>query len=431
MKEAIIKKAAAAALASMLLLTGCARSTAEQTGSLKADNNVKTELKLEEVANKKYDENKLNSEYGRYSFKLMAEITSKAGENSNIMISPASIMIALDMVAAGAKGETLKQMNELFAKDTDPLEQQAFASELMKRINASQKIKFVCANAIWNDEKVLGGKINPTYTEYIKKMFKADFNSVNFNANTHKEINKWVDGKTDHMIPELFDQPFEPNIVMVLVNAICFEAQWQKGYQPGQITQLTFNGTEKQNKTSMLSGTENGYFETDKATGFIKYYEGEEYAFITILPKDTKANANDFLKSFTYDDYRKFIESRSSEDVRTIMPEFKSDYGAELNGPLKNLGVTLAFDDAKADLTGIAEPKEGNLYITQVIHKTHIEVDRKGTKAAAATGIKIGVKSAMPVRDMKEVICDRPFAYAIVDAKTMNPVFIGTVNNAG
>ena len=140
MKEAIIKKASAAALASMLLLTGCARSTAEQTGSLEADNNAKTELRLEEVASKKYDENKLNSEYGRYSFKLMAEITSNAGENSNIMISPASIMIAMDMVAAGAKGETLKQMNELFAKDTDPLEQQAFASELMKRINASQKI---------------------------------------------------------------------------------------------------------------------------------------------------------------------------------------------------------------------------------------------------------------------------------------------------
>ena len=112
------------------------------------------------------------------------------------------------------------------------------------------------------------------------------------------------------------------------------------------------------------------------------------------------------------------------------MPEFKSDYSAELNNPLKNLGVTDAFDEYKADLKGIAYPAEGNLYVTHVIHKTHIEVDRKGTKAAAATGISLGVKSARPMdEEIKQVICDRPYVYAIVDTLTMNPIFIGTVNS--
>ena len=277
---------------------------------------------------------------------------------------------------------------------------------------------------------MLGDKINLDYRDYIQKTFKADFNNVKFGGDTHNQINKWVDEKTNHMIPTLFDQPFEPNTVMVLVNAIKFEAKWKTGYTDDQVVKREFKGADGNIETDMLSSREKGYFETDKATGFIKYYEGEEYAFVTILPKDEKANANEFLNSFTYEDYKKFFESRTSAEVRALMPEFKSDYSAELNNPLKNLGVTDAFDENKADLKGIANPAEGNLYVTHVIHKTHIEVDRKGTKAAAATAVTMKVAGVAPMQDEpKEVICDRPYVYAIVDTVTMNPVFIGTVNN--
>ncbi len=431
MKRLISKKTLAAYLTAAMLLTGCANSSpAVQTEPVKNDPLVKTEIKLEEVADKKYDEDKLNAEYGRYSFELMREIAANASKKGNVMISPASIMMALDMVEAGARGETLKQLADFFAKDTDPLEQQAFAAEMMQRINYSRKIEFVCANAIWSDSEVLGDKINSDYRDYIRKTFDAEFNNVKFNKETHNIVNKWVDEKTNHMIPTLFDQPFDPNTVMVLVNAIKFEAKWKTGYTDDQIVKREFRGADGNINTDMLSSKEKGYFETDKATGFIKYYEGEEYAFVAILPKDENANANEFINSFTYEDYKKFVDSRSSADVRAIMPEFKSDYSVGLNDILKNLGVTDLFDDGKADLKGIANPVQGNLYVTHVVHKTHIEVDRKGTKAAAATGISIGVKSAKPMEDeIKLVICDRPYVYAIVDTLTMNPVFIGTVNS--
>lgn len=423
------EKVMAAGLAAMLIFTGCAHNVPLQSEPLKNDPKVKTELKLGDVPAQKIDEAKMNEEYGRYTFELMKKISENAEKNANIMISPASIMMALDMVAAGAKGETLRQINELFAKDTDPLEQQAFASELMKRFNASQKVKLACANAIWSDSKRLDGKINAEYKDYIKKTFDAEFSSTVFNGQTHEIINKWVDDKTDHMIPSLFDSPLDPNTVMVLVNAIRFEAEWEKAYTDKQITNRIFRGTEGEKEASMLSSTEQEYFETAKATGFLKLYQGSEYAFAVILPKDEKADANSFIKDFTYEDYKAFLASREKCDVRALMPEFKSDYQVGLNEILMQLGVTDAFSDAAADLTGIAEPAGGRLYVSKVIHKSHIEVDRKGTKAAAATGITLDVKSAMPAKEFKEVICDRPYAYAIVDTVSMNPVFIGTVNN--
>lgn len=425
----LIKKTAAAGLTAMLMFTGCAKPAPASDKPLKADPGVKTEIDLNQVSSKKYDEKKLNDEYGRYTFDLLKEISAGAGKN-NLMISPASIMMALDMVAAGAKGETLKELTDLFAKDMDPLEQQAFASELMKRINNAKKVEFACANAIWNDSARIGDKMNTDYRDYIKKTFEAEFRTVKFGPSTHNEINKWVDEKTNHMIPTLFDAPLGEDTVMVLVNAIRFEAQWKAGYEEHQISDRTFRGTEGEKQVKMLSSAENGYFSTEKAKGFIKYYEGEEYAFIAILPNDEKADANDFMSKFSYEDYKKFIESRQSGDVHTMMPEFKSDYMITLNDTLKNLGAKTVFDQDKCDLTGIAKPKDGNLFLSKVIHKTHIEVDRKGTKAAAVTGATLDVASAMPSPDeIKEVICDRPYAYAIVDTLTMNPIFIGTVNN--
>ena len=427
MKKFIGKRAVVAALAAIMLLTGCAKSAPSEK-PLKNDPLVKTEIDLDKVATQKYDEDKMNDGYGEFTFKMLA-MTAANAQKSNIMISPASLMMALDMCAAGAKEETLKQLNNLFAKDTDPLQQQAFAADLMKRINNAQKVDFACANAVWSNENVLGDRVNSSYIEYIKKTFDADFRSVKFDNNTHNVINKWVDEKTKHMIPTLFSNPFNQKTAMVLVNAIRFEAKWKNGYQDGQISKRDFNGTEGKKTVTMLSSTEYGYFSTINATGFIKYYEGEDYAFVAILPNDRNISANDFLKDFTYEDYRKFIKSRKGEEVITLMPEFKSDFMMEPVEYLKALGAKDAFDQDRANFKGIAETHPENIYITKVIHKTHIEVDSKGTKAAAATGIAMEADAAMPAQQPKEVICDRPYVYAIVDTLTMNPIFIGTVNN--
>ena len=172
------------------------------------------------------------------------------------------------------------------------------------------------------------------------------------------------------------------------------------------------------------------YYESDKATGFSKLYDGGKYKFVAILPKDEKSDANTFMAGFTPEDYSKFIGSATREyEVHSKIPKFKNEYDVILNDALKDLGINDAFDPGKADFTGIAHTEE-NMFISQVLHKTFIELDEKGTKAAAATAITMGTASAeAPMKKMKEVICDRPFAYMIVDCENDKPVFIGTVNN--
>ena len=161
----------------------------------------------------------------------------------------------------------------------------------------------------------------------------------------------------------------------------------------------------------------------------MKAYEGGQYGFLAILPSDENISANEFVKNFTAEDYEAFIASATYEhSVVTKIPEFEADFEMQMGDTLTNLGAGSMFKGSTADLSGIAgEP--GDLFVSKVIHKTHIEVDAEGTRAAAVTAVYVDGACIEPVeQEFRYVECDRPFAYAIVDMNTMTPIFIGTVN---
>ncbi|SDY33481.1 serpin B [Ruminococcaceae bacterium YAD3003] len=423
-------KAITGIMAASLLLGGCTSVKPKTTTvELKGDPQIKAAINFKEVADTEYDEDQMDAAYRKYCVEIFSQTVRDYGTKDNIMISPASIMMALDMVAAGAKGDSLDQLTNLFAAGQGPLTQQAYAAALMDKINSAKDIDFTCANSVWSNAALLGDTINMDYVEYIQDTFLSEYKVAEFSDDTVDEINAWIDENTNHMIDRAIDK-LEPTTVMVLVNAIAFEAKWANAYEDYQIREDEFHAANgsTQNVT-FLNDTTGIYYETDKATGFIKYYKGGDYAFLAILPTDESINANDFAADFTAEDYEAFINSETSEyEVYSKMPEFTSDFSYLANDTLENLGVTDIFHAQTADLSGIAGAP-GDLYVTKVIHKTHIEVDRSGTKAAAVTVVTLDAASCEPMEvETREVYCDRPFVYAIVDVETMAPVFIGTVN---
>ena len=427
-------KALAGIMAASVLLGGCSitapvSGTQAPGNSLMNDPSIKAEINFKDVKDAGYDSDLMDQEYRKYCFNIFSQTIKDCGGDSNVMISPASIMMALDMVAAGAKGDSLDQLTDLFAAGQKPLTQQAYAADLMDKINGAKDVDFACANAVWNNNSLLGDKVNMDYVNYIQETFLAEYVVTDFNDQTPDEINKWVDEHTDHMIEKIIDQ-LDPLTVMVLVNAISFEGKWEESYDEDHVTEGEFNAANGETQTvTYLHDSTSAYYETELATGFIKCYEGGQYAFLAILPSDASVSANEFAKNFTAADYEAFINSVSYDyDVYSRMPEFKSDFDIRMNETLMNLGVTDVFSDATADLSGISGTP-GILFVSRVLHKTHIEVDREGTKAAAATAVTIRTKGVMETsKESRQVICDRPYVYAIVDTDTMAPVFIGTVN---
>lgn len=429
------KQLTAIMMASLMLMSGCARTTRndDDVNELPVNpDDFTTTIDYEDLDRCSYDEDSFESDYNGYSFRLMSQVLANTGADQNVMISPASIMFAMDLAAAGANGDTLTQITDLFSEGADPLQQQAFAASMMDRINSSEDVVFTCANAIWTNQDIMTTGLNPDYQDYVDEYFHAEATQEPFSMDTVVEINSWIDEHTNGMIDHVLDE-LESNAAAVLVNAIAFEGAWEEAYEDYQVQPMTFTtSTGEEIDVDMLCDDSYYYYESSEATGFIRTYEGGEYALLVMLPTDESISANEFLANFSDEDYNEFIASRTSEyDVYTRLPEFTYDYDVTLNETLRELGVVDAFSDSAADFTGIGITEgDRNLYIGRVLHKTHIELDRNGTRAAAVTVIVMDAANAcLPEEtETRYVYCDRPFAYAIVDTETMNPIFLGTYN---
>ncbi len=371
------------------------------------------------------------SAYMKFTFNLLNKCLEQDGQDTNVMVSPASVMLALDMTASGARGETLAQMAGLYGGLDDPQGQLSYAAALMDRINSTEGVSLHAANSIWiNDDRIPEG-LTPEFMSFVEDNFDAESDTLIFDQAACDRINGWVDEKTDGMIPTIVDE-LDPEMALMLINAIAFDGEWADQYDDSQVRRETFTAADGTEQTvQMMHSGEEIYYENDIATGFAKYYSGGEYAFIVMLPKDEDQNAGEMLAQFDGDSFIEFLDSGTREyDVVTAMPEFSYDWGKSIRQQLMAMGMEIPFS-READFGEMAELENGdNLYIGDVVHKTHIDVDRNGTRAAAVTAVMVFRNEAIAApKETKEVICDRSFAYAIVDMTNSTPVFIGTVNS--
>lgn len=345
----------------------------------------------------------------------------------NVMISPLSVLYALAMTANGAKGETLAQMEAVLGLPVDELN--PYLHTLMEALPSGKKAKLDVANAIWfRDSEEF--TVERDFLQANADWYGAGLYKAPFDAGTCREINDWVSRRTDGMIPSILDRIPE-SAVMYLINALAFEAEWEKVYRESQVRDGIFtreDGTAEAVK--LMYAEESRYLEDEHAAGFLKYYAGRQYAFAALLPEEGVTVA-DYATTLTGEHLRDLLESARAEEVRTAIPVFESEYSVEMSGILKAMGMTGAFDMDAADLSGIGTTENGKLFISQVLHRTYISVDATGTRAAAVTVAEADAGSDMPLEEPKTVYLDRPFLYLLIDCGTNLPIFIGAVMDVG
>lgn len=350
---------------------------------------------------------------------------------NNAVVSPESVMFALALTENGAGGETLAEFEKLLGGDMKTEDINKALNQLMTAANSDGNVKFKIANSIWvrDDENRI--RMKKEFAEINKKRFDADSFAARFDDDTLRKLNGWVSDRTDGMIQKMLEK-FSDSDVAVLLNCVCFNAEWAEGYNEHQILKdQTFRSANNGDQTcTMLCSDEGRYISDGNAEGFIKAYNGGRYAFAALLPNEGMSAA-DYIDTLTGEGFVKMIREseRDKYGLSVRMPEFSFDWNAHLSKALKEMGLKNAFT-AGADFKNMAETASGQLYISEVIHKTHFELDRKGTKAAAATAVIMN-DNAVEVREkeMKNMVLDRPFVMAIIDTQTNIPVFIGAVNS--
>ncbi|XP_053101904.1 serpin B11-like [Hemicordylus capensis] len=395
-----------------------------------------------------------------FGWDLFKEI-SKDGAQKNIFLSPFSISAALAMVAYGARGNTEAQMEKVLhfkesqhsetsgSEDSTAIRSlqpynvnqptatdsqcdrpggihsqfQALFSQLNK---PSNKYELSIANRLYGSIAFL---FVQKYLRCIKELYHAGLESVDFEKpQTRKTINSWVASQTQGKIKDLFPEgSLNPQIVLVLVNAIYFKGMWSSRFKKENTKEAPFRVNKNVSKNVPMM-FQSGSFKyaaiQEPPLQLLELpYAEEDLRMMIILPKDSdegdNSSSQEKLASFlTYKNIEEWSSKMHSREVNVYLPKFKLEEKYDLKKILKSMGMTLLFDRSKVDLSGISGGKD--LSVSEVTHKSFVEVNEEGTEAAAATGVGVGVTSVqIPV----EFKADAPFTFIILVSKI--PLFIG------
>ena len=304
-------------------------------------------------------------------------------------------------------------------------------AHLQKGLSSCEDVSWNVADSIWykDSENMIPGE---EFLRMAASYYAADVYQAPFSEETLNEINAWVKENTDQMIPKILDELPE-DAWMYLINALAFEGEWEEEYEQEQILENRefTNADGSISDVTMLGSKEGRYFTLGQGEGFVKPYKGGEYAFVGILPKEGVTPEQYIAKlNASKEDFAKAVREASYEEVIVKIPEFTTDYDVELSNTYRKMGMNLPFEEKTADFTEMFESgnEEMNTWIGRILHKTHIEVDRKGTRAAAVTAVEMKCEAAVLVEEPLRIELDRPFVYAIVETETGLPVFLGCQN---
>lgn len=356
---------------------------------------------------------------GTYDFAL-GLLRQSAGSES-VLVSPLSVLSALAMAENGADGETLAQMEQVTGMG---------ATELTGLLQAYGALAddgpLSVANSIWLRDSD-GLTVQDDFLETCGGRLGAQVFSAPFDDSTVADVNAWVSEKTNEMIPEMLSQ-ISGDAQVLLVNALAFEGGWDEPFDSALISPDTFtceDGAEQD--VTMMHSTEGSYLEGELASGFVKPYEGYDYAFVGLLPAEG-VSVGELLEGLDGAALEELLVPVPNAAAEIGLPKFTASYETELANALRALGVTDAFDPTLADFSRMGSSERGPLHVDGVLHKTFIDVNEEGTRAAAATvvGMDGAAAPGNPV-EYHEVILDRPFVYLILDLRAGMPVFAGTV----
>jgi serpin B len=360
-----------------------------------------------------------------FALKMHQELSSKAG---NLFFSPYSISSALGMTYAGARNNTEKEMKKVLHFPGGRAALCRSFGKLQEGLNAVQKagdIKLSIANAIWAEKSYT---FLPAYMDLVQKEYRSRINLADFAGNAEAErklINTWVEKQTHDKIKDLIPKGVLDALTrMVLVNAIYFKGDWASQFKKSHTRERDFNVTAKKKvKAKMMSRRGDFRLAEDVDTQALEMtYKGGRISMLVLLPKK-KNEISKLEKTLTADKLSGLIAKLRKTTVQVTFPKFKIETGYNLVPPFIKLGMKDAFDK-RADFSGMDGTK--NLYISAILHKAFVEVDEKGTEAAAATAVVMRLRSRPQYHRFN---ADHPFLFLIRDNVTGSILFMGRMVN--
>lgn len=400
----------------LFLLPGCTAASAAR------------ELTAQKVYATNYDgppelaEN-VDAALSAFGLELLRDVRSAQGET--VLLSPLSVALTLAMAANGAEGETLEQFEALLSGECGLEVLNARCSQLIKDYQSlGGSTTCSIANSIWADPD---GQIQEDFIGRCAGIFDAQVFQGDLSApGIVGDLNSWVSEHTNKMIPNIISKPFGEDTATLLVNALYLKNTWANQFDPNSTWERGFTHASGSAESMDFLGKGSStlpYLRGDGVQGVVLPYDDGRLGFFALLPDE---ELDSWLAGLEGDGLSELLAGRKDTQFFYLaLPKFEAEWRGELKDILAALGLEDAFVPGTADFSRLGDDPEG-YYLSQVIHAVKLEVNEKGTEAAAATIAASNSGSSAPPKEGITLIFDRPFLYGIADLETGIPLFLGT-----
>lgn len=364
----------------------------------------------------------LGQAYTGFALELLGQLVD-GHPRENILFSPASVAVALAMTYHGASGETREGMGRVLR--VEDLELAAFHEAnrvlLTNLEEADPRARVTLANSLWARQ---GFPFHQSFLDTNRRYYAAHIQQLDFDdPGSADTINAWVRRKTRDKIPGIVDR-IDRDHILFLINAIHFKGSWSTRFERAATRDGSFTLPDGTVITHPLM-SRTGRFQHYQGEGFqaVKLPYGTGRVSMYVFLPSTQAGLAGLMDALTPGNWATWLASFREAEGYLVLPRFSVETEYELAGPLKAMGMELAFDPERADFSAMS-PVPPNVYIGSVKHKAVVDVDEEGTEAAAVTSVEMRVVS-MPKGF--QMVVDRPFLFAIHDDETGTILFLGTI----
>lgn len=367
-----------------------------------------------------------------FAIALYGQLRSQDG---NLFFSPESISTALAMTYAGARGNTAAEMAKTLHFTLPPERLHPAMGALLSDLNAAHNVyQLRVADALW-------AQLDYVFLDDFLKLTKSDygagFNQVDFKGATEASrltINEWIEKKTENKIKDLLRPGIlDSSTKMVLTNAIYFKGDWQTPFRKALTQDEYFYLSPSRDIKAPLMHANAGFNYLDGETFQVLEipYKSGDLSMIVFLPRDIDG-LRALEETMTAPHMKQWLDRlKWAPEVIVTLPKFQMTQQITLQETLGAMGMPSAFVAGAADFSGMTGNRE--LSISAVIHKAFIDVDEKGTEAAAATAVVLDKATAMPPRFQPPpppvFRADHPFVFLIRDNRSGGILFMGRVTD--
>jgi serine protease inhibitor len=363
-----------------------------------------------------------------FGFRLFRELAN-AKPDSNVVISPLSVSIALGMTVNGAAGSTLEDMKATLGLSGYSMEyvNRCYRSLIHKLKSLDPEVQFDIANSLWCRE---GIPFKKPFLDACEEYFDAQATNLDFSRpDAASTINGWVADRTHDKITQIVSDPINPLTMIILINAIYFNGAWKIPFDP----ERTYDGKFRLPDWSwtncrMMEQPETcdvyTCLSTAKFDAIDMAYGDSIFSMTVFLPKEGFTIAS-MLEDFDRTNWEVWMGGFGRYCGRVVFPRFEIEYGIKMNDVLRALGMGIIFDPGRADFSRMCT-YFNDFYVQNVKHKTYIRVDERGTEAAAVTSVEMGPTSVPPI-----YVVNRPFVFVIRENQSNTILFLGQITDPG